>query len=252
MNHRYTIVAHRCGKGYGVENSLEALKACLDHQPDMVEIDVRMTRDGKFIVFHDPVLDRLTDWSGLVNTKTLKMIQKVRLKNGSRIPTVDEAFRLIQKLPKTGLIIDIKDLNTGVFNYKKLIAKIKKHGLERRVIIFCMNYHLLRRIARDYPLLTYCYFSLLPRRKTLLRAKKIGARYVGALMLTKQFIRKAHQKDMKVVSLGTEKRKKLLWHIRNRVDIISTGHPSVIRELIANQEKEKRSFMQRISDWLIE
>lgn len=249
MNHSFTIVAHRGGKGHGFENSMEAIDACLAHQPDMIEVDVRMTRDKEFVLFHDAVLDRLTNWSGLVNTKTLKTLKNVRLKNGARIPTVDDLFHRVKKQGAIKLILDIKDLNTGIFDYEKLIKKIRKHGLEKRVLLLCLNYHLLRRIASDYPEFEYCCFGLLPQRKVLLRAQKIGARYVGALMLTKQFIRKAHKKNLKVMSLGTENKKKLGWFMEYGVDVISTGKPEVLRELSACHARHQ-TVLQRLMCWM--
>ena len=253
MAHEYIVVAHRGGKGNGFENSIEAIEKSIAQRPDMIEIDIRMTRDHEFVVFHDAILDRLTNWSGFVNTKTLKTLQKVRLKDGSRMPMLDDVFRLVKKNPSTRLILDIKDLSTGIFDYVKLIKKIRRYGLAESVIILCINYHLLRRIARDYPELTYCYFGLLPQRKVLVRAKKIGAAYVGALMLTKQFIAKAHQRRMKVVSLGTERIKKLQWYIRNNVDVISSGSPVELRELIGQHltKKECQTFMGRFAEWIM-
>lgn len=253
MTHHYHVVAHRGGKGCGFENSITAIRKTLTQKPDMIEVDVRMTRDREFVIFHDAFLDRLTNWSGLVNIKTLKTLREVRLKDGSRIPTIDHVFQSIKKQPATRLILDIKDLNTGIFDYTKLIGKIKKCGLQERVIILCINYHLLRRIARDYPELEYCYFGLLPRRKVLVRAQKIGARYVGALFLTKSFIRKAHKKDLRVVSLGTENAKRLTWYIRNKVDVISSGHPSLLRELIEQclVETEQPTMTRRLGRWFL-
>ncbi len=253
MVHKYIVVAHRGGKGNAFENSMEAIKKTLAQHPDMIEVDVRMTRDKEFVLFHDAILDRLTNWSGLVNTKTLKTLQKVRLKDGSTIPTLDDVLVLVKKYPLTKLILDIKDLNSGIFDYRKCIKKIKKQKLESRVVILCINYHLLRRIAQEYPELEYCCFGLLPQRKVLLRAKKIGARYVGALLLTKSFIRKAHQRNMCVVSLGTDNINRLKWHIKNGVDVISSGHPPLLRQLIEQYlaGAEETSISKRVWLWLM-
>lgn len=253
MTHQYSIVAHRGGKGDGFENSIDAIKKTLAHKPDMIEVDVRMTRDREFVIFHDAFLDRLTNWSGLVNTKTLKTLKEVRLKDGSRIPTIDHVFQLVKKQSTTKLILDIKDLNAGIFDYAKLIKKIQKYQLQQRVIILCINYYLLRRIASDYPELEYCYFGLLPQRKVLVRARKIGARYVGALFLTKSFIRKAHKKNMNVVSLGTDNAQRLKWYIGNKVDVISSGHPSLLRQMVEQYlvEVQQPTLMQRIGLWFL-
>ena len=50
------IIAHRGASGLAKqENSIEAFKIAMDLNSDMVEFDVRQTRDKKLIVIHDSV-----------------------------------------------------------------------------------------------------------------------------------------------------------------------------------------------------
>ncbi len=49
-----SVIAHRGAWGAGVpENSLAAFERAIDLGADMIELDVRRTRDGKLVVFHD-------------------------------------------------------------------------------------------------------------------------------------------------------------------------------------------------------
>lgn len=250
-NQQRLILAHRGAtqKKETLENTLASIEQAINQRADIVEIDVRMTWDSQFIVFHDFVLDRMTNWTGLVNTKTLKTLREVKLKNGDRIPTIDEVFKFIIKLKKsrkdakqTKIILDIKDLNTGLFNYEKLIKKIKSYGLAKDIIFTSLSYQLLKRMAKKHPDFCYCYFSWLPTLKTLNRARGMKAEYVGSMFLTKSFVKRAHKKNLKVISLGTDKKKKLEWYFKNGVDIISTSKPLMLRQLINEctyQEKER-------------
>jgi glycerophosphoryl diester phosphodiesterase len=55
-----TIVAHRCGPHAGAaENSVAAARRSLELGADMVELDIRFSRDGVPVVVHDPDLGRL-------------------------------------------------------------------------------------------------------------------------------------------------------------------------------------------------
>ena len=59
------IVAHRGAWGPAPQNSLEAFRRALELGADMIELDVRGTRDGRLVVIHDAVvggerLNRLT------------------------------------------------------------------------------------------------------------------------------------------------------------------------------------------------
>src|SRR5205807_97412 len=48
------IVAHRGAWGAAPQNSLAALEAAIKLGCDMVEVDVRRTRDGRLVAIHDP------------------------------------------------------------------------------------------------------------------------------------------------------------------------------------------------------
>ncbi|MGV3764091.1 glycerophosphodiester phosphodiesterase family protein [Parapedobacter sp.] len=93
------VVAHR-GDWHGApENSIAAMEKAMDLGVDMVEVDVRQTKDGVLVLMHDKTLDRTTNGAGLVANHTLEEIKKLRLKNHKgkltkhRIPTLEEAMR---------------------------------------------------------------------------------------------------------------------------------------------------------------
>lgn len=94
-------VSHRGDWRYAPENSLPAIQRCIDLGVDIVEIDVRLTKDGHLVAMHDKTVDRTTNGKGKVNDLTLEEIKLLRLKNacgarGSRIqvPTLEEIMNL--------------------------------------------------------------------------------------------------------------------------------------------------------------
>ncbi len=52
----FRLISHRGGRGFGPENSLQALQAALESGVEMVETDVRMTADGVPVIHHGPFL----------------------------------------------------------------------------------------------------------------------------------------------------------------------------------------------------
>lgn len=52
----FLLISHRGGRGFGPENTLESLKGALDFGVEMVETDVRMSRDGVPFIHHSPFL----------------------------------------------------------------------------------------------------------------------------------------------------------------------------------------------------
>ena len=101
----YLRSAHRGAPSFGIDNSDASIRAALKYGPDLIEVDVHRTLDAQLILWHDDHLDatgqRLT-----VKDCTLERLQTVRLTDGSRLVTLDEALTI--SAGKAGLLIDLK------------------------------------------------------------------------------------------------------------------------------------------------
>ncbi len=97
-NKEIIVVAHRADWRNAPENSLQAIQNCIDMGVDMVEIDVRKTKDNQLVVIHDRTIDRTTTGKGYVKDWTLDSLKTLQLKDGlgvatqHRIPTLKEAL----------------------------------------------------------------------------------------------------------------------------------------------------------------
>ena len=63
-NNQVIVVAHRGDWRNAPENSLQAIQNCIDMGVDMVEIDIRETKDCHLVLMHDKTLDRTTNGKG--------------------------------------------------------------------------------------------------------------------------------------------------------------------------------------------
>ncbi len=81
------VAAHRGDWRNAPENSIWAIENCIKMGVDIVEIDVRMTKDGRLVVIHDAAIDRTMTGSGLVSHFTLDSLKSMFLRNGQGIPT---------------------------------------------------------------------------------------------------------------------------------------------------------------------
>ena len=55
------VAAHRGWCSKYPENTMEAIKAAVEVGVDQIETDVRVTKDGELVLFHDPTVDRTTN-----------------------------------------------------------------------------------------------------------------------------------------------------------------------------------------------
>jgi hypothetical protein len=107
------IICHRGASEFAHENTLEAFRATFELAGDGNEIDVRATRDGVLICFHDDMLDQRLEAFGDVAEWSWENLQRQSFRSPGqfgdqcRIPTLAEVFELHRR--HEGLMhLDIK------------------------------------------------------------------------------------------------------------------------------------------------
>ena len=134
QNKEVIVVAHRGDWRNAPENSLQAISNCIEMGVDMVEIDVRQTKDGQLILMHDETIDRTTNGSGKVEELTWDYLRTLQLRDGighatpHKIPTLEEALLLCK-----GKILVNLDKSYGIF--EQCYHVVQRTGTERQVII---------------------------------------------------------------------------------------------------------------------
>lgn len=95
-NRQILVAAHRGDWRNSPENSLQALYNSINKGFDIMELDVKMSKDSEMVVMHDNTIDRTTNAKGKVGDYTLAELKKFRLRNGlgrvteNQIPTMSE------------------------------------------------------------------------------------------------------------------------------------------------------------------
>ncbi|MEX0754404.1 MAG: glycerophosphodiester phosphodiesterase [Actinomycetota bacterium] len=108
---RPLVVAHRGASSTHPENTLPAFEAAIGAGAEIVEFDVRLTRDGVPVVLHDASVARTTDGHGLVRNMDLAELKRLRAgspQDAAEVPTLREALDLLDG--RAGADIEIKNL----------------------------------------------------------------------------------------------------------------------------------------------
>ena len=109
------VSGHRGDRVHGDENTMAAMRRAVDAGVDMIETDIRMTKDGALILMHDADVARTTDGSGLVRDHTLAEIRTLNAAkaagDGRFEPpaTLAELITFAQAHPALLLNIELKD-----------------------------------------------------------------------------------------------------------------------------------------------
>ena len=128
------IVAHRGASSTRPENTLASFEEALRLGARVVELDVRLSRDGVAVVMHDASVDRTTDGSGLVHEHTasdLAALNAGTTEAPEGVPTLAEVLDLATG--RTAVVLEIKNLSMepGYETHRESIVEATHAELER-------------------------------------------------------------------------------------------------------------------------
>lgn len=141
------VIAHRGGAGRAPENTLAAFEQSAALGAAAIELDVRLSRDGEVVVIHDATVDRTTDGTGAVSSRTAAELG--RLDAGHRFtPDAGRTFpfrgrgigvpRLADVIARTGdvpLLVEIKTADT----LRPTVDLIERLGATDRTVVAAMS-----------------------------------------------------------------------------------------------------------------
>ncbi|MDA0184101.1 glycerophosphodiester phosphodiesterase family protein [Solirubrobacter phytolaccae] len=100
------VAAHRADWRSAPENSLPAVEAAIKAGVEVIEIDVKRTKDGQLVIMHDDSVNRTTSGTGNVSDLTFEQVRGLRLREGlgngsaaltdERVPTLEEVMRAVK------------------------------------------------------------------------------------------------------------------------------------------------------------
>jgi glycerophosphoryl diester phosphodiesterase len=85
------VVAHRGASGLAHENTIEAFQKAFEIGADCIELDIRKTKDGKIIVFHDRKIDGCE-----ISSLLFAEVNSISRRLGFSVPTFEEALQYIR------------------------------------------------------------------------------------------------------------------------------------------------------------
>ncbi|MGO7042212.1 glycerophosphodiester phosphodiesterase family protein [Rhizobium acaciae] len=131
------IVAHRGVWQDAPENSLLSIQRAIDAGYDVVEIDVRRTADGEFVLLHDDTLERMAGLHSEPEQLTLEELTSIALRNrdgGPGNPRTDQklpSLRQLLELTRDKILVHLDIKHRQVI--PEVLAYAKRMGVDRQV-----------------------------------------------------------------------------------------------------------------------
>jgi glycerophosphoryl diester phosphodiesterase len=138
------FIAHRGLCAVAPENTLKAIAAAGRMGYARVEIDPQITKEGYWILMHDPTVDRTTDGTGYVSELTLDEIRALRIDTPAnqiaddeiiRVPLFEEALAEAAAYG-LGTNIDGAKFWWSQYHFDLLMGLLKKYNLLEKSWIY--------------------------------------------------------------------------------------------------------------------
>lgn len=138
------IYGHRGYDAKYPENTVLSFKKAFEVGADGIELDVRTTKDGKLIIFHDDDLKRIFGIERGFDEVTFDELREYDF-NGEKIPMYEEVLDIVPD--NRQVIVEIKDRKAA----GRAVCEILKRNMEGRVIFSSFDHELIKDLMKQFP-----------------------------------------------------------------------------------------------------
>ena len=217
--HTAFCMAHRGASGYCPDNSIAAFKYAAVLGADMVELDVRKTKDGVLVVHHDATLSYKGKKYSIANLS----MAAIRIANPD-VCTLDEALECIAQ---TGMEVMIEFKITGI--EAEVLDCVHNYGLQSRANYGSFTLSVIDKIKALEPSAKTVY--IMNKADVLNKVVKNPEKYsadfisVSSAILTPAAIYRLHLGGKQVVAWTINTRSEIERFVAMGVDGITTNFP---------------------------
>lgn len=252
---RTLVIAHRGGAGLWPENTLYAFERASASGVDVIETDVRATKDGELVIFHDESVGRMTDGAGRVGALTLAELKSLDAAyrfstdggrsfplrgQGVTIPTLREVFAA---LPRMRFNIEPKQSAPSIAS--PLCRLIREHGMTERVLVASFSGTTIEEFRRECPevatsastgevasFLALHEAGLATSYGPVMQALQVPERAGGLRVLTRDFVEAAHGRGLRVHAWTVNDEGDMRRLIDAGVDGVMTDYPDRLLKVL--------------------
>jgi glycerophosphoryl diester phosphodiesterase len=240
------VIGHRGASGFAPENTLAAFRKAVELGAGFIETDLQLSRDAHLVALHDDTLERTTNDSGPVSSRTLEELRQLDAGSwfrpstqeaaspfaGERIPTVQEILAFGRE-HEIGLLLEVKPTGPSGAEHA-IVGALRTSGEIPRSVVLSFATTVLKRIRQLEPLVMtgFLYSDRLPL--AVATAVDAGARQLlpRTDRVTPELVTEAHAHDLKVVAWTANAPNEMQKLISAGVDGIITDYPDRLVELL--------------------
>ncbi|MGQ9514190.1 MAG: glycerophosphodiester phosphodiesterase [Thermoproteota archaeon] len=222
------VIAHRGASGHFPENTMKSIERAIGLGSNIVEIDLRSTRDNHVVLIHDEFVDRTTNGHGKVRDLTLNQLRTLDAGVGEKIPVLTEVF---DRFKMSDIVFMLDIVETGF--EQQVVDLVKRFNFERRTIFSGAHAPLISIKSIDPKLKIAPSFDKASREGVDI-AKRMGAEMYNCnyRSISKEVVEEAHRAGLDVIVWVVNEVDSMRRMIEMGVDGITTNYPEVLFDLV--------------------
>ncbi len=148
------IIAHRGARVDTPENTLLAFREAVDkYGAQAIETDIRISADGVSCLMHDSTVDRTTNGTGTLASKTMQQLKALTVDEKAANKTVVPTWEEVVKEFKDTDIVFYCHINVASYtNIKEFSRIVTEYGFEDNVVFF-ISYTYVPTYTADSPII---------------------------------------------------------------------------------------------------
>jgi len=249
------VIAHQGGDGLWPGDTLYAFEHAAELGVDVLEMDLHITSDGVLVINHDETVDRTTDGTGEIEKMTLAEIKALDAGYdwssddgetfpyrgmGITIPTLEEIF---QTFPDYHMTIEIKKTEGSVA--VPFCEMIRAYNMQDKVLVASFLDERMEEFGQTCPEVATSSARQETTAFVLLSKAFLGRLYSpafyalqvpqessGVTVMTAQFVRAAHERNLRVEPWTIDDPEQMKQYIDWGVDGLITDRPDVMLEVL--------------------
>ncbi|MFI0929032.1 glycerophosphodiester phosphodiesterase [Streptomyces sp. NPDC021012] len=220
-----TVVAHR-GDPYRVrENTLPSIASAIERGADVVEVDVRLTKDGVPVLLHDDTLKRL--WGHDLALSGLPHELLRELTDGG-VPTLRDA---LLAAGDHRLMLDLPGGNED--SVRSIVRTVRECGAGERVS-YCAGAVAMLQVRAADPAaeIALTWTSLAPPRRVLLDAVRPRWLNYRFGLVSRELSERVHREGLLVSAWTADTKHTMRKLIKNGVDSVTTNRVDALAAVL--------------------
>lgn len=254
---KVTITAHRGDSSGAPENTLAAFALAIENGADVIELDVRQTKDGEIVVMHDESLRRTCGVDKKVGELTYEELQQYSagakyrgpdtdLYEDEKVPTLREAIELVGD--QALMNIELKPARTDTDLERKVAEIIEEYDYYDNCVVASLTYGAIRRAKQADNRIQTVYVMAVAMGDfyDLEYADGFSIKY---RYITNEVVRNTHKRGKQIYAWTVDDASVLESMMLMDVDSIITNNPQQMRKSMY-ENYYGDTLIQRINEYI--